>query len=623
MIFDSIRAREFALKTKKKYFKYSTAGNIYSRVFRNHSVEIFPGIFSFDPTFLNFSSELAMLLHDEFTVDVLPNGFFAKSAVSTNFMELNTVAGYKMTPIGYAMIGNDDLRKSLHLSDGFVKTRHEKIFKELMSCYFGHFDDETQGKIARISSSGFPAFTSDLSFKHGHLDILSQNMEDLLNNITNGRLDENYEVYGWSACSVFNVRSQYDGVKMLNNNKLVSKERLVNDLDYALSGGKIGNRFAADKSVIIEGSSYHGKFASRIREVNAKSSGYNNLGTAVFEGFRSGAEKAYAPTWKHRTREEILKKLNNFDYTLGLDVTTFDQSFPLWLCEAIIDEIPITDGMKDYCRIGLVAPSFYSANSDVHDPVWTGDPSDINYYNQFKGLPSGIFYTSAFGKLGFTFAVLCAIDDIMGDVIGNVDKILKHKHHDYGLLNMGDDTVLCSNRQGLIEALRTRIESTDYGMSEYFKVDVEEGLRFLGNVGYIDSKGQKNLCGDLATYFGNMLVPERSIGSRMREYGVYGLLERREVYSDNPSFSRADEIFQKTFRKHFGTNWLDLLNDHMILPASKNINVRSPEDLEVLLDPSKLFYKYTEDDVSDSVLSVVESKMSRVVTDRIKKIALK
>jgi hypothetical protein len=109
----------------------------------------------------------------------------------------------------------------------------------------------------------------------------------------------------------------------------------------------------------------------------------------------------------------------------------------------------------------------------------------------------------------------------------------------------------------------------------------------------------------------------------MREFGVYGLLERRSVYSDNPSFEAADEIFQKTFRDSFGINWFDLLNDHLVLPSASHIEVSSASDLAVLLDPSKLYYLYDSKDISSSIIETIESKMDQQSVDKILKFALK
>jgi hypothetical protein len=615
--FSPEEGRIFAKETKHKLFKYSNAGKVFSRTFRDNSIEIFPGIFSTDDTYLKFVSELAKRLHDNFPKTVLENGFFDKTAISTNFQELNTVAGLKSKPIGYSMIGNDSFRRERKLASGFVKERHKKIFDEFMAeCYDGYKTKAT-GKISQISSSGFPLFVSDVEYKLLHLNKLSENIRDILDRVEKRDLNGLWDKYSLTFCGVLSIRSQYDGWT-LENGRFTPKVRYVHDDEYALSGGVRGLRFPADKKVTIEGHTYPDKATNRIRGVSAKPSTYNNIGTAWFEGLRSYSDSKFEQTWKHRGREDIEAKVARYDYVLGLDVTEYDRSMPYWLFDEWIKALPINENMRDFMRLGMLSPSFYPSQGEEPDPLWTGNPFDISYYNQYAGLPSGIFFTSALGKIGFTWAVLCMIDDLTGDVLGNINEILNHRHPDYAISNMGDDTLLHSNSKNLIDRLTYKNEHSINGMSDYFVVDVEEGVRFLGNVGYIDENGNIKLAGDIATYLGNMLVPERSINSKMRKYGVYGLLERRNVYNDNPSFEAVDQIFQSTFNEFYGYNWFDLMEANLVLPADDSIDVRSFADLEVLLDPSKLYYKYETSDISSDIVSKVQTTIPEEIANKIR-----
>ena len=620
-IFTSSEGRDFAKRTKAQFFKGSSGGAVYSRVFRDQSIQIFPEKFSFDEPTLKHISRLTQELNETFTSTVLPSGFFDRTAISTNFLESNSVAGYRHKPFGYARIGNSEWRREKHLVGSFASARHEAILKELCANMFSDRNEDALGKVAKLSSSGFPAFVGDVGFKHKHLAVLADNIDSIFESVLSGDLEKIYSKYGLLFANLYGVRTQYDGVQKTSGS-YVSKPRFVHDIEYALSGGKQGSSVVADKGVTIEGARYSDKYACRVREFNAKASAYNNIGTAAFEPLRSYAEKKYEATWKHRSREEIKAKAVRYTEVLGLDVTSYDQSFPLWLMEAILRCMPLSEGMLEFCLLGIKSPTFYSANGPDSDQIWTGDPLDINYYDQVKGLPSGIFFTSLMGKIGFVFATLCMIDDFTGDVLGNVDTILKHEHPDYAISNMGDDTLLHTNLPGLVEGLKTKQTSTSYGMSEYFVVDVEDGVRFLGNVGYKTKENKLEFCGDLATYFGNMLVPERSLGSKMREFGVYGLLERRSAYSDNPSFAQADEIFQKHYYDSYGISFLDDMQSNILLPSSSQILVQSAADLEVLQDPNKLFYKYDHEDISESILETIESKMDPAVVAKILKAAL-
>lgn len=616
------QGREFAVTSRSTFFKYSKAGKAYTRTFRDSPVMCFPNITSWDPKFLDLTTRVSQKLREANQVDIRDDGFFGTNAVSTNFMEINTVAGQLTKPIGYTLVNNEIIRNESNLSNGFVKDRHKKIFDEMMRCKYSDYDSDSLAKVSKISSSGFPLFSSEVEYKHQHLEILADNISTILSNFVKGDLESNFKMFGLIACSSQGLRKQYDAFINVNG-KWISKPRLYNDIDFAFSGGSKGNREPADKSVYIDGILYPEKATTRNRGINVLPSAYNNIGSVVFEGFRSAAEEKYHMTYKHKGKENVKSKIDRYPVAIGLDVTQYDNSFPEWLFEEWIESFQITDEFKEFCRLGMKSPSFYSSDGPKSDPVWTGDPLDKYYYSQFGGLPSGIFFTSMLGKDGFTWATLCMIDDIMSDVLGNVDSILKHEHAKYAISNMGDDTIIHSCDNVLIERLKHRSEVNAFGMSEYFKVDIEDGFRFLGMVGYKDKAEKINLVGDLATYFGNMLVPERSLGSKMREFGVYGILERRKVYNDNPSFDICDEIFQKEFLDIFKHNWIDLLSDNLVLPSTKDIIVRSPEDLEVLMDSSKLFYKYDADMISTEIVESFQTTVKQSVSDKIRAVALK
>lgn len=621
--FDLEKGRQFAKQTKSKFFFASNAGDAYARTFRDSPKIVFPGISSWDEKYLQFTSNLAYQLNDKLKVDIRDDGFFGSSAVSSNFMELNTVAGQLSKPIGFTLIDNQVIRDESNLAKGFVTNRHKKIFQEMMKCKYSDYDHDAKAKISRLSSSGFPLFTYDVGEKHQHLKFLADNITSILDNFNSGNLDINFSKYGLLCASNLSLRNQCDSF-LLKNDRYIPKPRIVNDYAFASTGGREGSRFETDKRVYINGIHYSEKATNRTRIVNALPSAYNNIGSVVIEGLRSSAESKYEKTWKHKGKEHVKEKIQGYEYSIGLDVTQYDNSFPQWLFEAWLQELPINDSFRKFCQLGMKAPSFYSANGSEHDPIWTGNPLDLEYYEQYSGLPSGIFYTSMLGKDGFTWAVLCMLDDIHSDVIGNIDSILKHKHDKYAISNMGDDTIVHCQSIETIDKLRYRAKYNSYGMSEYFAVDIEDGFKFLGMVGYRDGESNEvNLVGDLGTYFVNMLVPERSLGSKMRKYGIYGLLERREVYQDNPSFGIADEIFQKEFMNSFGLNWVDLLNDNIIVPSVENITVRSPADLEVLLDPSKLYYKFDQNDISNEILEVMEQSIPLDISKKIREATLK
>lgn len=612
--FSAEEGRDFALKTKALFFLGSTAGNHFSFKLKNRPVEVFPEMFSTDPHFLNFTSQLVKNIEKlDLTKGVLTNGFFNENAISTNFQELNTVAGINMTPATYAVIDNSSLRRNMFLNDKFESIRDEEIFAEFMKIRYSETDG-SQGKISRISSSVFPFFSKDISMKAQHLTLLLENGDDLLDKLASGKLDKAYDKYKVLLSMVDVYRSQADSF-ILEGGIYKPKPREVNDIDYAISGGNLGSRFQADKRVYVNGREIHGKAAMRARTAYGFSNSPNTVFTAGFEGYRHYSDKKFGMTFKHTDRATILSKIKKFENALPVDVTQYDQSVPLYLMKKWIELSPFNDRAKEILLLMVQAPMLYRGVSETSDPYFSGNPLDHTYFNQYKGLVSGLFSTSSMGKDFFTFASLIMLDRCYGDVKGNVEKILSWEHPVYAITDMGDDANIHSNGDQFTKWVNRQLETSKYGLSPYFKVDIEDGFKFVGNIGYVKD-GEKHLCGDVGTYLKNMLVPERSIGSAHREFGVYGLLMRREVYQDNPSFHLVDDCFMKTFRDCFHENWLDYMNRFLVMPTDRNLLVKSQADLEVILDPAKLHYKYSESDLSDGVAEILEEKISLENTEK-------
>lgn len=611
--FTELEGREFALKTKDHFFLGSEAGRHFGFKLGSRAIDPFPELFSDNPDYLDMCTRVAHRLHTELPPKkVLPNGFFDENAITTNFQELNTVAGYNMVPATYAVINNKLLRSEIYLNDDFESERDKKIFEELMAVRYPTHDG-SRGKISRISSSTFPFFSKDVDLKANHLSLLLKNGDKIKKFINSGDLKKLYKELKLLFGMVDVYRSQAD-IFVEENGEFVPKKRKVNDITYSTSGGAIGKRFDADKSVVVGGRVLRGKSSCRARTAYGFSNAPNLLMTAAFEGFRHYADSTYYQTYKHTTRESILEKINKFKNAVAVDVTTYDQTVPKFLMDTWIRCSPFNAFGKELLDLMVNAPMFYRGVSQESSPYWTGDPLDIEFFNQYRGLISGLFSTSAMGKDFFTFCLLTILDKVYGDVLGNVEKILRWEHPVYAITNMGDDSNIHSNDDKLIHWIEKQLATTQYGMSPYFKVDIEDGFKFLGNIGYIDKDGNKQLCGDLGTYFKNMLVPERSISGSHRKYGVYGLLERRSVYSSHPLFSVADAIFQEEFRKSFGVNWLDYMEKYLVMPKNEEARVMSQAEIEVVLDPSKLHYKYNEDDIGEDILNIIEERISHANT---------
>lgn len=607
------KARELA-KSYKHYFVGRDGLQQYNRVYTQRPNEVNAGVFAHDPRFLQAIKKFVPLAQKTAPIDLLPTGLFGPTVIGTNFTELFTVSGCPMDPMTYNPSNNESLREELKLCSNFLTPRDVRIFDELIGLRYSEHDGSV-GKISKISGSGFPYFSHDIKLKVAHLNYIANNVDRIFSDIRYGKFNSLLKQDGIVLASSSVLRTQAEGGKY-ENGVYIPKERMVNSLEYALSNGVRGSRFPASKRVVIDGIELKDHFAGRARSAYSVPNPINTTFTAAVEGLRHYADNKYEFTYKHRTKDELSDKAAGFKHFLPLDVGQYDQSIPWFMVERWLEKMPFTDAAREVITLLLKAPKFYSAVNSKHDPIFTGDPESLSSYEDWGGLPSGAFLTSMLGKDMFTFAVLTMFDRYYHDVLGNIDSILKGKHK-YAIFNASDDTIIMSKDKDVITFLQTT-QDTKGTMTPYFKVEIENGLKFLGNCGYTDDKGKIKFCSDIGSFLKNSLVPERGIRSKLRKYAMYGLMIRREIFQDHPLFFEMEELWIKSFRDEFKINWYDIIRDNMVMPSVvAEGQILSQSEIEVLLDPSKLYYKVDEKDVSSSILDNIEEKISAENTTKL------
>jgi hypothetical protein len=236
---------------------------------------------------------------------------------------------------------------------------------------------------------------------------------------------------------------------------------------------------------------------------------------------------------------------------------------------------------------------------------WMGHPFQIDDYRLQPGLPSGIPPNPDFGKYFMTATYLCLFDDYFGDVLETgVDVILRGDHPLYGLLNMGDDSVVLSNDSKFVRELMQKLED-EAQVSPYFQLEKEDAVAFLGNVFYRDDREDLKLSPNIASFINNWFAPEISTTHVKREFWPVGWMERQQFYMQSPSFQDAWEIMVK----HFYDTWhvhpdlyASKAKDRMRVPA---FPVTSEVDRIVLEDPSKLYYRFDADELSSEILDSI------------------
>lgn len=588
-----------------------------TRVARNKGEKVMPsldgGVLSYDPRMLREKEELADKLTEMCPATIDSAGFGGPNGVVSDFYALRNVAGYLMTPMTVPPMDNGGLVKELGLAPGFLSQRHERIFVDLHRAMFRAME-EAPLSVRKAASSGFPHFQTDLVAKKAEIFNMLHSAPEILTKFHNGELERLYTDHGLFFATYIGVRLQPDKVVKGSDGRFMAKPREINDEAYA-RGLANGTRSTAKKEVYLPGrlDPLNGHFALRRRTVYGYPSSYNYWLTSFFTLWRAVYLNRYAFTWKHRGADDIKEKLSKFAYVVGADVKQFDQSVGWWILDRFVSEFNdiLKEEVVEFFRKVLQQPVFQPhpnvGGGFEFNPCF-GDPFDLNTFTLKPGLPSGIGPNPDIGKFIMTWVYLCVLDDYFKDVLeSGVDVILRGDHPRYGLLDMGDDAVLCSNDEGFIAWFAEFVKKED--QPYYVKLEPENGISFLGNVIYRDHSDRLQVAPNPVTFLVNWLVPERGIDSPLRQFYATGWFERKKHYARSPSFDTVWSTWEDVHRKHFGSGldgpFIQALREER-RPSTIGL---SYADRLALEDPSVIHYKVDVNElapwVRDSIVSTI------------------
>lgn len=576
----------------------------------NRGVQVYPGVLSDSSDFLNLMRRTAIEC-SEIKISVDASGVVGPEAVPSDFYQLLTTAGYGMNPISVPPVDNDAIRSELNLATGFKTARDRQIFAELVRLMFARSSPASVG-IRREASTGAPDYVNDVIKKKQELRAAYAGMELFLDHIEKGKLVDLYVDFNSPIVHTTGERTQADKVDM-SSGTARSKDREVNDEAAARSGLKSGTRRPADKRVFKDGREIPGHFAGRRRTVFGTSFVPNYVLATFCASWRKVYLEDFAFTWKHRTEDEILGKMKMYTNLVGFDVKQFDQSVATWMIDEFTKEIANFVDPRVAKLISLMFKAPYivpypwidGTSDEDFNPLFGSDPFDQTQFDMNVGLPSGIAINPDCGKLFMVWQYLVLLDRYFKNVLEiGIDVVLRGQHPDYAMLNMGDDCVLLTNDSGFA------LWFADGGyVDQYFHLEEEKPISFLGNVPYRDAEGELKLSPNIVSYLVNWLVPEVGIDhKRRRNFWAIGERERRIHYAQAPSYPIVHEIYERNFRDIFG-----------VLPASiaseayeqqRRYQNLSTWDALVLQNPDYLHYKVSDDMVSPEVLELIVTSLS-------------
>lgn len=565
------------------------------------------GVQSFDKAYLRFLDKLTDALNGDASVGVDKDGFQLPGHTHTDFSSFRTVAGYSMTPMSLAPRNNAEFVRSMGLPSDFKNARHRAIFDKFIDSVFGQWK-VTSIKTAKLSTAGAPVWTPSARMKREHALFL------LANNEKCRSLFRAKDLRGLAAYAkvVFLLnagrRDQMDSI---------GKTRWVFPLDYARTSGKKGEPIKADKRVVIDGVSYGAFSAVRARLFAGAPYSANLMPQIIATGTLHAMFVQYAPTFHCTDAQALIAAIKLGEDMRVADASEYDRSMATFLLKRLFDRARAfwDADVIDWCEhlafcayfsrpVGLADPGRpgFDVHGNVNRSVLMGNPFSPKD-QVYRGNPSGHAWTSLIAKVMMVFDFLATVDDLTHDVLEEMDAYLNHRKM-IRTANNGDDAMFIGEHRLLNQYVSYRFNPEHN--PGYFVLAPE-----LGNVwsGYVCERRPEG--GFIAYHrpqstLGKIICPERSAGSNFRKRPTIGIIDRINN-GDHPYHHRLIEIFFRTWRDEAADTYggfMDIVNRH-----HERLNMDAERltaiDIAVLEKPELLHYRYTEEDVSPSVISML------------------
>lgn len=554
--------------------------------------------YSLDPRVLKLTERLGDRLTQEFKASVTEDGFAGDNGVPGDFYALRNVSGCGMDPLPIPVSDNAALIQSNGLATE-IRPQDEPWLKELIRLFFGHVAPANL-HIRKAASTGFPYFTSDIQYKKlGVLKCL-KNVDHFLSLITgnNGDLDAALEEYHALLVYAINERQQPNAIIKQDDGSFKSKARTAPTEEEARSGSYAG-KTVADMTVRDEfGNVIEGHFAMRRRDVFGMSGIINYFFTAIVGCNREVYLNRFAYTYKTRDRLDKEAKVARYSHVVGSDVKTMDKMIPEWFTRFMVKELAnywderLVVLFERMMRAPYVCPPPWRDTAASYNPVFGGDPRDVESFRQHVGLPSGIAINPDIGKLWMTFVYVILYRDVGALMFPTeVEAFLQGKNPNHALLDMSDDATFLTNSAVTAGRLLK-------AKSPYVVLEPEQPVIYLGDV-FTKVGGERKAYPNPVTYVVNALCREDSIDRQHPVAYAEGVLARYHTYSASPIFRDLNAIYEEEVKNALGINPL------LIARGLAKMQRFSDVDALVKMSPGVLHYKVDPKDVSPAVLDEI------------------
>lgn len=587
-------------------------------------VQMLTNVSTFDPEFLRFLERTLELSKKHMPVDLDDEGFVGPSHIHKTTSSFGTVSGWRQNPMAYSLRDNFVLRDELGLPNSWRCETDRQIYREWLHLFFSAWCDRPI-KVTKKSKSGPPHMEYEADKK---IRLIEDRLEDavftrILKLIRAKKMRDLRKDHQCIAVGVAGRRGQSDDAE---------KVRLVADELYARTGGREGRRVPTDKRVEIDGHHYATLSAQRVRQVIGYSTILNSFGQMMSTGHLYAAYDRFAPTLKFAELQDKVDSLDEFLPSepiltcFAADVDNFDNTaIPEFRWLEIIDVMRHywDDGMVELQDMLHRAP-YCSAPLELGGEFyWSGNPDDPAAFDSKGALKSGSNMVTIIGILEIVGEFLTNCNYAFNNVKGNVRRILEG---DYilRLWDKGDDHVIwgAPDTVARYEKIATASEGEKLKYA-YFRVSAEPGKQFIGHI--IQRLGPRKFKAlpRIHSLHDKTYCNEHSVGtlekpSVFRPCWPIGAFVRKMLYGNSSALPIYNDVTEFAWKEsgalaRYGS--VDaILNAAMDRQTSMWRLARNSSDMDVLISPQKLDYRYHEDQISPEVVSLFKSSLNQDLT---------
>lgn len=512
--------------------------------------------------------------------------------IESEFSKLLTYPGSIRLPLSFARHYVDDCRDQDFL----------RLLEANVKLVFSQSDMNYRGLISRDSSSGCPLFTNDLSQKIAHLRHVVDNLDIIK------------RVFKTDGVSISDREDIYKNLYILNVSTLqirlqcdAWKEGKVKDREYISFTNLYFDKYL--KSTTTNAGYNRGLANSRTRVVVAQPNVLNNLCSNLIEPYKQALYQRWPFTFKHRGGDDLVSKLSKFRYIQGCDVHQLDSNIPANLVWKLRDMYPFKPWVKSIIHDLIYCP-WYVSDVDGSGKAYISESHAQKRFRTYKGNPSGIFDTSFFNNVLVSSTLYYELLRA-GYLTCSYDVFLQGAGEVAACI-MGDDLIIMSNIHN--------VRSIDF-KNDILRFDLEERIRFLGHVFYRGKDNRLEWFFDPETFFRKRYIPEHQIGSKFRRLPYTGIKDAMSLHSKHPLFHKMLEVHNRLFREIFGREFMRVLQEYTDIEERNNVDLLNMnlDDIsrEVLLEPTKIYYKYDTSSVSKDVVDIICSRTPEDIFSKI------